>query len=105
MSWLYEAVGWLLIVVGAWNAGWDLASLAAGRTTVRSGYWRDVTLQLTLAVLGLTVITDDFEYKALWWPLIVLLSVCLIGFLMPYISMRRWSRRRRQSTGPTAEPS
>jgi hypothetical protein len=37
MSWLYETVGWLLVVVGAWGAGWDLASLAAGRTTVPSG--------------------------------------------------------------------
>jgi hypothetical protein len=105
MSWLYEAVGWLLVVVGAWSAGWELASLAAGRTTVRSGYWRDVTFHLAWAVLGLVVITDDFEYKAFWWPLIALLSVCLVGFLMPYISMWRWSRRRRQSTGPTAEPS
>jgi hypothetical protein len=105
MSWLYEAVGWPLVVVGAWNAGWDLASLAAGRTTVRSGYWRDVTLHLVWAVLGLTAITHDFEYKALWWPLIVLLSVCSIGFLVPYISMRRWSRRKHQSGGPAAEPS
>ena len=105
MSWLYETVGWLLVVVGAWDAGWDLASLAAGRTTVPSGYWRDVALHLLWIVFGLGIVTNRFEYDAILWPLIILLSVCLIGFLVPYLSMRRWYRSRCQSGGPTAEPS
>jgi hypothetical protein len=35
MSWVYEAVGWLIVVAATFNAGWDLASLAVGRTTLR----------------------------------------------------------------------
>jgi hypothetical protein len=104
MSWLYEAVGWLLVVVGAWNAGWDLASLAAGRTTVRSGYWRSVARDLLQAALGLGIISR-FAHDAIWWPMIILLSTCLVAFLVPYISMRRWYRSRRQSGGPTPDPS
>ncbi len=103
MSWSYQAVGWLLIVVGACDAGWALASLATGRTPVRKGYWRDAAVPLLWAALGLAVITNWYEYDALMWPLIIFLSVCLIGFLIPYISMWRWSRSRRRAGGPTAE--
>src|SRR5262245_43618216 len=106
MSWLYETVGWLLVVEGAWAAGWALASLAVGRTPVRKGYWRDAAAPLLRAALGLAFVTHRrFDYDAVRWPLIIFLSVCLIGFLVPYISMRRWYRGRRQSGGPTAEPS
>lgn len=103
MSWFYEAVGWLLVVAGAWNAGWALASLAAGRTTVRRGYWRDAALPLLQAALGLRFITSRLEYNAVRWPLIVFLATCLIGFLIPYSSMWRWYRRRRRPAGPATE--
>jgi hypothetical protein len=106
MSWLYQAAGWLLVVEGAWAAGWALASLVAGRTTVRKGYWRDAAAPLLRAAIGLAFVTNRrFESDTLRWPLIIVLSVCLIGFLVPFISMRRWYRSRRQSGGPTAEPS
>lgn len=103
MSWVYEAVGWLLAGVGTFNAGWDLASLATGRTTLRGGYWRDVAHHLLLAGIGLGIVR--FEYDAILWPLIICLPICLIGFLVPYISMRHWSRSKHQSGGPIAEPS
>ena len=105
MSWLYEAVGWVFVVVGAWTAGWELASMAAGRTSVRKGYWRDATLHLLFAALGLDIVTNQFDHDAVLWPLIIFLSTCLNGFLVPYVSMWRWSRRKHQSGGPTAEPS
>lgn len=102
MSWVYEAVGWLLVVVGTFNAGWDLASLATGRTTLRGGYWRDVAHHLLMAGIGLGIIRFD---HAILWPLISCLPICLIGFLVPYISMRRWYRGKHQSGGPIAESS
>jgi hypothetical protein len=39
------------------------------------------------------------------WLLISCLPICLIGFLVPYISMRHWYRSKHQSGGPTAESS
>jgi preprotein translocase subunit Sec63 len=30
-------------------------------------------------------------------PLVICFLTCLIGFLLPYVSMRRWSRRKHQS--------
>jgi hypothetical protein len=85
--------------VGTW-----LPWLQAG-PPCRAANWRDVALHLLWIVFGLGIVTNRFEYDAILWPLIILLSVCLIGFLVPYLSMRRWYRSRCQSGGPTAEPS
>lgn len=41
-----------------------------------------------------------FEVDPILWPLIIGLPTCLIGFLVPYISMRRWSRGKHESGGP-----
>jgi|SRR6185437_11164797 len=100
MSWAY-AVGWLLIVTGAFNAGWDVASLATGRTTLRGGYWRDGAHHLLQAGIGLGIIR--FEFDAILWALIISLPTCLIGFLVPYINMRHWSQRKHELGGPMAE--